>query len=92
MSTELFIYIIVLCVFATLCLTWLLFCMVYVIGKYTDLGKEKRKEKEKKKKIHDSQDDLPIQGMDLNLISTPKIETSFGDERIGKVYKNADKT
>jgi hypothetical protein len=66
--------------------------MVYVIGKYTDLGKEKRKEKEKKKKIYDSQYGSPIQDMDLNLISTPKIETSFGDERIGKVYKHADKT
>ena len=51
MTNELFIYIVLLCVFVTLCLTWLLFFATYILTRYTDFGKEKRKENEKKEKI-----------------------------------------
>tara|TARA_Y100001949_G_scaffold108255_1_gene91469 strand:+ start:1034 stop:1312 length:279 start_codon:yes stop_codon:yes gene_type:complete len=88
MSSELFIYIIILCLVATACLTWLLFVINYILGKYTSFGRRRSKENRKKKKIQNSQDDVPIKGTNLNPFSTPKIETSFGDKRIGKVYKN----
>tara|TARA_R110002020_G_scaffold178537_4_gene371581 strand:- start:8984 stop:9268 length:285 start_codon:yes stop_codon:yes gene_type:complete len=93
MSTQLFIQIIVLCFLITLCVTWLIFAL----AKYTDFGKGKRQENKKKGKIHNSQDDVPIsesligKDTDLNPFSTPTIETSFGEERIGTVYKHEHK-
>ena len=88
MSSELFTYTIILCLVATACLTWLLFVINYILGKYTSFGKRRRKENKKKQKIHNSQDDVPIKGTNLNPFTTPKIETSFGEKRIGTVYKN----
>ena len=90
MSSELFTYTIVLCLVATVCLTWLLFVINYIVGKYTHFGERRRQEDEKKKKIQNSQDDVPIKDANLDLFSAPKIETSFGEQRIGKVYKNDD--
>ena len=87
---EFFIYIVVFCLVATICLTWLLFVINYILGKYTRFGKRRRKDNRKKEKIQNPQDDVPIKGTNLNPFSTPKIETSFGDKRIGKVYKNDD--
>jgi|TARA_R110002020_G_scaffold190663_2_gene390262 hypothetical protein len=85
MSNQLFIQIIILCSFFTFCITCVIFSVVYALGKYTDFGNVKRQQNNKKKKIQNPQDDLPISELPF---STPTIETSFGDERIGTVYKH----
>ena len=81
-------HIMILCLFATLCSTWLIFATIYTLAKYTDFGKATREQTKKKNKIQNSEDDLPIQDVDLNSFSSPTIETSFGEERIGVVYKH----
>ena len=78
--------------FLTLCSTWLIFATIYALAKYTDFGKARRQENKKKDKIQNSQDDLPIQEVGLDSFSTPTIETSFGEERIGAVYKHERKS
>ena len=65
--------------------------MMYVLNKYTDFGKEKKQQREKDKRIQNFEDDLPMQDKNFNSFSAPTIETSFGDKRIGKVYKNEQK-
>ncbi len=91
MSYEFLLPLIILCLVITFCLTWLIFTMMYVLNKYTDFGKEKKQQKQKESKIQNFEDDLPISGKNLQSFSSPKIETSFGDKRIGTVYKNEQK-
>jgi|TARA_R110001583_G_scaffold161409_1_gene313580 predicted membrane protein len=91
MSYELLGQIIVLCFVITFCLTWLVFSIMYVLVKYTDIGKEKKQQNKKNTKIINHEDDLPIQDNNLNAFSAPTIETSFGEERIGTVYKHEQK-
>ena len=95
MGNESFMYIAITIVIATFCLTWLLFFTIYALTKYTDFGKQRKKDNKKRDKIQNSQDDLPS-GMDgdelLNLFAKPKIETSFGDKRIGEVHEHEKKT
>ena len=78
--------------FITLCSTWLIFATIHTLAKYTDFGKTRRQENKKKDKIQNPQDDLPIQDVDLDSFSAPTIETSFGEERIGAVYKHERKS
>ena len=91
MSNEFLLPLIILCFVITFCLTWLIFTMMYVLNKYTDFGKEKKQQREKDKRIQNFEDDLPMQDKNFNSFSAPTIETSFGDKRIGKGYKNEQK-
>ena len=43
----------------------------------------------KSKNIQETTDDIPQ--VDLNLFKKPKIETSFGDRRIGEVHEHEKK-
>ena len=92
MTSESFMYIAITILIATFCLTWLLFFTIYVLTKYTDFGKERKKSNKKKERVQNSQDDLPIKDVDLNLFQKPKIETSFGRQRIGEVHEHEKKT
>jgi hypothetical protein len=85
MSNSLFLQIISLCLIATVCMTWIIFATIKTLVKYTDFGKHTEQAKEKQKKIQNFEDDVPILEKEF---STPTIETSFGDKRIGAVYKN----
>jgi len=91
MSSESFMYLAITILIATFCLTWLLFFTIYVLTRYTDFGKERKKGNKKRERVQNSQDDLPIKDIDLNLFKNPKIETSFGDKRIGEVHEHEKK-
>ena len=92
MSSESFMYIALTILIATFCLTWLLFFTIYVLTKYTDFGTERKKKNRKKGRVQNSQDDLPIKDIDLKLFKNPRIETSFGETRIGEVHEHEKKT
>ena len=95
MLSQSFMYVAIIIVIATFCITWLLFFTIYILSKYTDFGKQRKKENKKKDRLQNSQDDLPIAADGdkiLNLFSKPKIETSFGDKRIGEVHEHEKKT
>ena len=91
MDSESFIYTVVTILIATFCLTWLLFFTIYILTKYTDFGSGRKKSEKKKDRVQNSQDDLPIKDIDLNLFKSPKIETSFGRQRIGEVHEHEKK-
>tara|TARA_Y100000593_G_C4229804_1_gene296389 strand:+ start:487 stop:762 length:276 start_codon:yes stop_codon:yes gene_type:complete len=91
MSSESFIYTSITILLATFCLTWLMFFTIFTLSKYTDFGKETKKKSKKREKIQNSQDDVPIKNVDLDLFK-PKIETSFGERRIGEVHEHEKKT
>lgn len=61
--------------------------LMYLRGKYFNEKVKKRSKKDKK--IRETQDDIPIDPalMDGFSFRTPKIETSFGDRRIGEVHE-----
>jgi len=92
MSYELLGQIIVLCFVITLCFTWLVFSVMYVLSKYTDFGKGKKQQREKDKRVQNFEDDLPTHNKNLESFSAPTIETSFGEKRIGTVYKHEHKS
>ena len=91
MSYEFLLPLVILCLVITLCLTWLIFTIMYVLDKYTNFGQGKKQQREKDKRVQNYEDDLPIHSKNLDSFSAPTIETSFGDKRIGKVYKNEQK-
>tara|TARA_R100000008_G_scaffold71807_1_gene49766 strand:- start:951 stop:1226 length:276 start_codon:yes stop_codon:yes gene_type:complete len=91
MSYEFLGQVVIICIVVTLCITWLVFSVAYVLSKFTDFGKGKRQQKQKENKVQNFEDDLPISGKNLQSFSAPTIETSFGDKRIGKVYKHEQK-
>ena len=65
--------------------------LMYLRGKYFTESAKKRAKKEKK--IRGVQDDIPFDPQLMNDFSfrTPKIETSFGDRRIGEVHEHEKK-
>jgi len=75
---------------STVCITWLIFFATKMLSSHTDIGKGTKKKKEKSKNIQETKDDIPQ--VDLNLFKKPKIETSFGDRRIGEVHEHEKKT
>ena len=95
MPSQSFVYVAIIILIATFCITWLLFFTAFILNKYTDFGSRKKKENKKRDRVQNSQDDLPT-GDDgdkiLNLFAKPKIETSFGDRRIGEVHEHEKKT
>jgi len=76
-------------------LTWLIFFFIKMITKHTDIGQNKRKQKEKDDRVFNSPADEDKGGESLmNMFlggSKPKIETSFGDKRIGAVHEHEEK-
>ncbi len=88
MPSDFFISVVGLCLVITGCLTWLLFIINYILEKHSTPGNRRKQQRRKKQKMQNSRDDVPIKGTNLNPFSTPKIETSFGDKRIGKVHKD----
>ena len=82
MSLDSFMFIIGIILTTTLCLTWIVYFVCRVLVANTDIGKQKKKER-----IQNSQDDVPVKDIDLNLFKKPKIETSFGGGRIGEVHE-----
>ena len=75
-------------------LSWLILFTIKMLSKYTDFGKHKKQEKEKEEKTFSSNDDVPVfkkDGPQEFFYETPKIETSFGNSRIGEVYEHPKK-
>lgn len=76
-------------------LTWLVFFFIKMITKYTDIGQNKKKEKEKEDRVFSSPSETSTDGEALmNMFlggKKPKIETSFGDKRIGAVHEHEKK-
>ena len=75
-------------------LSWLIFFTIKTLSKYTDFGKAKEKQKEKENRAYGSSDDVPVfkkDGPKEFFYEMPKIETSFGDKRIGDVYEHSPK-
>jgi len=68
--------------------SWLIYFSIKTLSKHTDFGKLTKKEKEKEDKIHGSEDDVPLgEGPFQSFHEVPKIETSFGDKRLGDVHE-----
>ena len=74
--------------------SWLIYFSIRTLSKYTDFGKFTKHNKEKEERTYTSTDDLPtIKNSQAEAFyETPKIETSFGDNRIGEVYEHPKKT
>ena len=77
----------------TLGASWLIYFSIKMLSKYTDFGKLTKHNKEKEERTHNSTDDLPNldHGSVEIFYETPKIETSFGDNRIGEVHEHPKK-
>ena len=73
--------------------SWLIYFSIKTLSKYTDFGKAIKDNKEKEERVHTSSDDLPMlkSGSVEKFYETPKIETSFGDNRIGEVHEHPKK-
>jgi len=69
--------------------SWLIYFAIKNLSKYTDFGKRTKKEKEKRDSAYKTEDDIPdLKYADAPFLATkPKIETSFGDTRIGDIYE-----
>ena len=78
----------------TLGASWLIYFSIKMLSKYTDFGKFIKQDKEKEERIHASTDDLPnLKHHSAEVFyETPKIETSFGENRIGEVHEHPKKT
>ena len=62
-------------------------CLKAII-KYTDIGKKTKKDKEKRNKAFNGPDDIPAVGnYEPFAQGKPRIETSFGDGRIGSTHE-----
>ena len=72
--------------------TWLVFFTIRTLVKYTDFGSKKKKEKDKEDKIYGSSNEVVIKEELGFLGKKPKIETSFGDNRIGEINDNPSQT
>ena len=93
MNEQIFSLIYLSLVFAGL--TWLIFFLIKMVTKYTDIGQNRKKQREKDDRVfnspaeeHKEEDSL------LNMFlggTKPKIETSFGDKRIGAVHEHEKK-
>ena len=70
----------------------IIFFTTKILLKYTDIGINKKKEKDKSDRIFNSKSDSTKEE-DLGFIyKKPKIETSFGDSRIGETDGDATQT
>ena len=74
--------------------SWLIYFSIKTLSKYTDFGKSTKYNKGIEERTYTSTDDLPTtKGGSLEVFyKTPKIETSFGDKRIGEVHEHPKKT
>jgi len=80
---DFYIRILFVTTLTVLSLTWLTFFFMKMLSSYTDIGQVTKTKKKKKSSIQNSEDDIPEFAIDQK---PPKIETSFGDNRIGEVY------
>ena len=72
--------------------SFIIFFSLKMLLKYTDIGIEKKKEKDKSDRIFNSKSEQ-INKEDIGFIyKKPKIETSFGDRRIGEIDDNPTQT
>lgn len=73
--------------------SWLIYFSIRTLSKYTDFGKRTKYNKEKEERTYSSNDDLPnLKDSPVEVFyKTPKIETSFGDKRIGEVHEHPTK-
>ena len=70
----------------------IIFFSLKMLLKYTDIGTEKKKEKDKSDRIFNSKSEQTNKE-DIGFIyKKPKIETSFGDRRIGEIDDNPTQT
>ena len=69
--------------------TWLVFFTIRTLVKYTDFGSKKKKEKDKEDKIYGSSNEVVVKEELGFLGKKPKIETSFGDNRIARFYSSS---
>ena len=78
----------------TLGASWLIYFSIKTLSKYTDFGKFTKYNKEREERTYTSNDDLPDlqDGPSEVFYKTPKIKTSFGDNRIGEVHEHPKKT
>jgi|TARA_Y100000593_G_C4294718_1_gene330036 hypothetical protein len=72
--------------------SWLIFFTIKTLAKHTDLAVNKNKEKDKQDKIYKGLEETPIKEELGFLGKNPKIETSFGDNRIGEINDNPSQT
>ncbi len=76
-------------------ISWIIYFSIRTLSKYTDFGKQKKDQDEKQERTYNSSDDVPAlkrDGPEEFFYETPKIETSFGNKRIGDVYEHPKKT
>lgn len=81
--------------FRVLCCTWLVFFSIKMLTKHTDFGQNKKMNQEKDNRIFKTEEDsFESQEDILSMFGTkkPKIETSFGDGRIGDVHEHEKKS
>tara|TARA_R100001377_G_scaffold19893_1_gene10423 strand:+ start:5229 stop:5474 length:246 start_codon:yes stop_codon:yes gene_type:complete len=70
----------------------IVFFTTKILLKYTDIGTNKKKDKDKSDRVFNTKSDS-IKEEDLGFIyKKPKIETSFGDRRIGEIDGDATQT
>ena len=74
--------------------SWLIYFSIRTLSKYTDFGQDKKNNKEKQERTYASTDDVPVSTSSPKEVfyETPKIETSFGNKRIGEVHEHPKKT
>ena len=79
----------ILALIVIVCASWLIYFSIKTFSKHTDFGRRAKKENKKRDAVHESTDDVPdLKYVDAPFLATkPKIETSFGDTRIGDIYE-----
>ena len=80
---DFYIRILFVTTLTVLSLTWLTFFLVKMLSSYKDTGQVTKTKKKKKISIQSSEDDIPEFAINKKPL---KIETSFGDGRIGEVF------
>ena len=80
---DFYIRILFVATLTVLSLTWLTFFFMKTLSLYTDIGQATKTKKKKKSSIQNSEDDIPEFAIGQK---PPKIETSFGNGRIGEVF------
>lgn len=65
--------------------------LIYVSNKYFNHGYKQKIEKQKKLNEFDTKDEMQNLADKAINFKPPKIETSFGDQRIGEVYNHETK-
>ena len=65
--------------------------IIYIANKYFNHGYKQKIDKQNKISGADTKDEMQDLANKAINFKTPKIETSFGDQRIGEVYSNETK-